>query len=75
MTSTNDVAPTFALMDTDNDGFITVGEFTRMLNLLGEWRVSDEIATSMFGQVDTDDDGKVTLDEFTAYLHTQPPAN
>lgn len=75
MTSRNEYAPTFALMDTDNDGFITVGEFTRMLDLLGQWRVSDDIATSMFSKVDTDEDGKVTLDELTAYLRTQPPTN
>jgi calmodulin len=72
MASTNDYAPTFALIDTDNDGFITVGEFKQLLNLLGGGSVTDETAASMFGEMDADEDGKVTLDELSAYLQNSP---
>jgi Ca2+-binding EF-hand superfamily protein len=68
--STNNYASTFTLIDTDKDGFITVGEFKELLDLLGGGSVSDEIAASMFGQMDGDDDGRVTLDELSSYLQT-----
>jgi Ca2+-binding EF-hand superfamily protein len=68
--STNDYAPTFALIDTDKDGFITVGEFKQLLDLLGGGSVTAETAASMFGQMDGDDDGKVTLDELSSYLES-----
>lgn len=73
MASTSEYAPTFALIDTDKDGFITVGEFKRLLDLLGGGSVTNETAASMFGQMDADGDGKVTLDELSAYL--QSPAS
>lgn len=70
MTSTNEFAPTFALLDTDKDGLITIGEFKRLLDLLGGGSVTDETAASMFGQMDGDDDGKVNLEELSSYLQT-----
>jgi Ca2+-binding EF-hand superfamily protein len=68
--STDVYAPTFALIDTDNDGYITVGEFKQLLDLLGGGSVTDETAGSMFGQMDSDADGRVALDELSAYLQT-----
>jgi Ca2+-binding EF-hand superfamily protein len=69
--STNEFAPTFALIDTDKDGLITLGEFKQLLDLLaGGTGVTDETAGSMFGRMDGDGDGKVTLEELTAYLAT-----
>lgn len=68
MTRTGEFAPTFDLIDTDRDGFITVGEFKRMLDLIGGGNVAEETAASMFGQMDRDGDGKVDLDELSAYL-------
>lgn len=70
MASTDAYAPTFALIDTDNDGYITVGEFKQLLDLLGGGSVTDETAASMFGQMDADTDGRVNLDELSAYLQT-----
>jgi len=70
VTGSNEYAPTFALIDTDKDGFITLGEFKQLLDLLGGGRVSDETAASMFGQMDGDSDGKVTLDELSTYLQS-----
>jgi Ca2+-binding EF-hand superfamily protein len=69
---TDEYAPTFALMDTDQDGLITAGEFKQLLDLLGGGSVTDDTAGSMFGRMDADGDGKVTLDELTAYLQTSP---
>ncbi|HET9657652.1 MAG TPA: EF-hand domain-containing protein [Kineosporiaceae bacterium] len=68
MTGGNGFGATFAMIDTDQDGFITVSEFTRMINLLGEWKVNEEIAASMFAQADGDRDGRITLAELTDYL-------
>jgi Ca2+-binding EF-hand superfamily protein len=65
---TDEYAPTFALIDTDRDGFITAGEFKKLLDLLGGGSVPDETAAAMFGQIDGDHDGKVNLGELAAYL-------
>jgi len=64
----DEYAPTFALIDTDQDGFITVGEFKKLLDVLGGGNVTDETAASMFGQMDGDGDGKVDLTELSTYL-------
>jgi calmodulin len=65
---TDEYAPTFALIDTDQDGFISVGEFKKLLDVLGGGSVADETAADMFAQMDGDGDGKVDLDELSAYL-------
>jgi Ca2+-binding EF-hand superfamily protein len=70
LAGTDEYAPTFALIDTDQDGFISAGEFKKLLDLLGGGKVTDETATSMFDAMDGDDDGRVNLDELSAYLQT-----
>ena len=68
MAGTDEYAPTFALIDTDQDGFISAGEFKKLLDVLGGGSVADETAAAMFAQMDGDGDGKVELDELSAYL-------
>ena len=61
MAGTDEYAPTFALIDTDQDGFISAGEFKKLLDVLGGGSVPDETAAAMFAQMDGDGDGKVDL--------------
>ncbi len=62
MAGTDEYAPTFALIDTDQDGFISAAEFKKLLDVLGGGNVPDETAAAMFAQMDSDGDGKVHRD-------------
>ena len=75
MAGTDEYAPTFALIDTDQDGFISAGEFKKLLDVLGGGSVADETAAAMFAQMDADGDGKVDLDELSAYLQASRGRN
>lgn len=68
----SEYAATFQLIDTDSDGYITAGEFKRLLDMLGGGSVPEETATSMFSTMDTDRDGRVNLEEMSAYLSSKP---
>ncbi|WP_433292921.1 EF-hand domain-containing protein [Pseudonocardia sp. CA-142604] len=52
----------FDCIDTDADGSISDGEFTRMLSDI--WEVQGPEAMGAFAQVDTDGDGTIERDEF-----------
>ena len=68
MTATDEYAPTFALIDTDQDGYISLAEFTNLMALLAGDRATEQSVESMFSQIDTDGDGRVDLDELSTFL-------
>ena len=68
MSATDEYAPTFALIDTDQDGYISLEEFTRLMELLGGDRATTQTVQGMFDQIDTDGDGRVDLDELATFL-------
>jgi len=68
VTATDEYAPTFALIDTDQDGYISLDEFTHLMELLGGDRASERTVEGMFDQIDANGDGKVDLEELSAFL-------
>ena len=68
MTATDEYAPTFALIDTDQDGYISLEEFTRLMELLGGERATEQTVESMFEQMDANGDGRVDLAELSGFL-------
>jgi len=68
VTATDEYAPTFALVDADQDGYISLDEFTHLMELLGGDRATEQAVESMFGQMDSDGDGKVDLAELSTFL-------
>jgi len=70
MAGTDEYAPTFALIDTDQDGFISAGEFKKLLDVLGGGSGADERAAAMFAQMDGDAKLELTLtqDELAAFI-------
>ena len=68
MTATDEYAPTFALIDTDQDGYISLAEFTHLMKLVGGNRATDQSVESIFDQIDANGDGKVDLDELSSFL-------
>jgi len=67
VTDVNDYAPTFALIDTDQDGHISLAEFATVMELLGGDRATEQSIESMFSQIDTNGDGKVDLIELSTF--------
>jgi len=68
VTATDPYAPTFALIDVDHDGYISLDEFTHLMELLGGDRATEQTVESMFHQMDTNGDGKVDLAELSTFL-------
>jgi Ca2+-binding EF-hand superfamily protein len=66
--ATDEYAPTFALIDTDQDGYISLAEFTRLMELLGGDRATEETVEGMFSRIDANGDGKVDLAELSSFL-------
>jgi Ca2+-binding EF-hand superfamily protein len=59
---------TFTELDANQDGQITVEEFTAAMSARGE-EISDEEIESIFTDADADRDGRISLAEFTAAWH------
>ncbi|MEU9831612.1 EF-hand domain-containing protein [Streptosporangium sp. NPDC048047] len=64
---TDDYATTFKIIDVDGDGLISVEEFTRLMEVLGQ-PVTPEAARAAIAKLDQDGDGRISLEEFAGYL-------
>ncbi|HMG45547.1 MAG TPA: EF-hand domain-containing protein [Acidimicrobiales bacterium] len=69
MTDTEKYAATFALVDGDSDGLVSVDELHRLMQVLGQ-EVSEEKAAAILAELDVDGDGRVSLEEFAAFLES-----
>ena len=67
MNDPNEFAATFAIIDVDGDGLITVSELQHLMETLGA-DVRPEFAAHAIKVIDTDGDGRVSLAELTAFL-------
>ena len=67
MSDANEYAATFAMIDLDGDGLITVSELQQLMETLGA-DVREEFARHAIQVIDTDGDGLVSLEELTAFL-------
>ena len=74
MVDTDRYAATFAMLDKDGDGRVSVSEFKEIMGALGV-TFTDETATAAIEMMDTDGDGLVTLEELAAYMSTPPGTN
>ena len=68
MSDPSEYAATFALIDLDGDGLITVSELQSLMASLGA-ELSDDFATHAVEVIDTNGDGLISLDELTSYLN------
>lgn len=69
-TSRAELRADFSYNDSDRDGYISFGEFTKLLNHL-DAGVSDEEAHIGFAEVDTDRNGLIDFAEFVAWWEEQ----
>lgn len=68
MATTDEYAPTFALIDTDRDGYISLTEFTRLMELIGGERATGPTVEDLFRRMDGNGDGRVDLAELSTFL-------
>lgn len=68
MQTDQELSRTFAELDADGDGQITVAEFRAAMSARGEDIADDEIK-SIFADADADGDGQISLAEFSAAWH------
>jgi Ca2+-binding EF-hand superfamily protein len=67
MDKVSEYAATFDLVDGDDDGLISAGEFVRLMEVLGR-PITVQAAEAALSAMDTDGDGLVSLEEFATYL-------
>jgi Ca2+-binding EF-hand superfamily protein len=64
MSTNEDLAQTFSELDMNDDGQITMQEFSSAMNARGE-EITDAEIESIFADADADKDGQISLAEFT----------
>jgi Ca2+-binding EF-hand superfamily protein len=67
MADTAKYEATFALVDGNSDGLVSVDELHRLMQVVGR-EVSMEKAAEILGRLDTDGDGNVSLEEFAVFM-------
>jgi Ca2+-binding EF-hand superfamily protein len=67
MADTGKYEATFALVDGNSDGLVSVDELHRLMQVLGR-EVSPEKAAEILRKLDTDGDGHVSLAEFADFM-------
>lgn len=67
MADTAKYETTFALVDGNGDGLVSVDELHRLMQVVGR-EVSMEKAAEILGRLDTDGDGNVSLEEFAVFM-------
>lgn len=70
VTTPQDYATTFGILDTDGDGLISATELKALMLALGE-DITDDAAVAAVRIMDQDGDGLISLDELAGYLSSR----
>jgi Ca2+-binding EF-hand superfamily protein len=70
VTTPQDYATTFELLDTDGDGLLSAAELKALMLVLGE-DITDEAAIEAVRVMDQDGDDLVSLEELAGYLSSR----
>jgi Ca2+-binding EF-hand superfamily protein len=70
VTTPQDYATTFGILDTDGDGLISATELKALMLALGE-DITDDAAVAAVRIMDEDGDGLISLDELAGYLSSR----
>jgi Ca2+-binding EF-hand superfamily protein len=69
--ATDEYAPTFALVDLDGDGFISLEELKSLMKALGQ-EITHARAVEVMVAADGSRDGKLSLEEFSSFMAANP---